>query len=202
MRFASSTNMYKINIVSFILFWYLSIVLSKQKITITDSIPCSEIVNNSCVCKQTCIEPHNTENNTNSYCKLMSCWRLEDSRCKPTGKNYISALIFNIIPITQPFGIGYVILERWDLVGIQLAVTFGPFVLFCGGLCGYIMYEIKKKEDTDILDKDNLNTTVFTQIFQCCHSILLTTFWIMSIVDTSTPGAIKDGNGCYLSGFD
>ena len=192
----------------YVLFSLISIsdnglVLSKKSIVITDNMPCSEIINNTCICNQHCLEPYRVDNNTLPYCKLTKCWKLEDSKCKGTGQNYVTPLVFNIIPLTQPLGIGYASIQRWDLTGIQLAVTFGPFCIFCGGLCGYIMCEMKEKgEDENNLEHDKLNTTIFTQLFQCAHSILLTTFWILSIIDTATPNGIKDGNGCYLTGFD
>jgi hypothetical protein len=199
MRISNLSVIYNINPIFFICLWNLSIVSSKNPVIVTDNIPCSEIVNNTCICTRNCLEPYNTENNT--YCKVSACSILEDNICKSTGKNYLSALVFSVIPITQPLGIGYAAIDRWDLVGIQLMVTFGPFLVFCCVLCGYISYEIKKKEDNTPINKDQLNTVLFTQLFQCSHSILLTTFWIMSIIDMSTPNSIKDGNGCYLSGF-
>tara|TARA_B100000674_G_C37945590_1_gene964797 strand:+ start:537 stop:1190 length:654 start_codon:yes stop_codon:yes gene_type:complete len=162
-------------------------------------MPCYKNFNNSCLCSDSCLEPI-YENKTNIYCSPKYCWSFKKNKCISKGANYIAPLVLNIIPITSIFGVGYAVIERWDLVAMQLGVIFGPCLLFCGSLCCNLW--CKNKQDDG--EKEVLNTDctdICTLCFQCSYSITIIVFWIYSIVWVATPGEIHDGNGCYLSGF-
>jgi hypothetical protein len=155
-----------------------------------------------CLCDKSCLKNKIIGNTT--YCIIEKCWNLKDENCVSTGINFIAPLLLNIFPVTQFTGIGYASMERWDLFGIQLAITFGPIVLFCCCVCGNVLYDFRPK-DTNVneLEESNyINIEKMSNVYTCCHGVLVITFWIISIVDTATPNKLKDGNGCYLSGFN
>ena len=69
---------------------------------------------------------------------------------------------------------------------------------------GTVLYDFKPK-DTNVneLEQPNyLNIEKMSTVYTCCHGVLVITFWIIAIIDTATPNKLKDGNGCYLSGFN
>lgn len=165
-----------------------------------EKYPCKNIdINNTCLCERKCLTHYNYENKT--YCKVKDCWTYKYNECLPNGKNFIAPLVLNAIPFTSVLGIGYGVMERWDLFGMQMGITFGPLVLFCCGICGALCCCKKNDNVNEIDDDSSLWTELFGKIYQCCYSILIITFWILSIVWVATPQETLDGNGCYLSGY-
>lgn len=200
----SLSQLFKLTFYSVIIqliIWILSINSSTANVVNNiNTYPCKNVdKNNICICEKKCLTHYVYENKT--YCKLDSCWKYKDDECLPNGKNYITPLIFSVIPFTSVFGVGYGILERWDLFGMQLAITLGPIVLFCCGGCFAVCCCNKNDSLNEIDDDSTVYTKIFGSIYKCCFSILLLVFWVLSIVWVATPENIKDGNGCYLSGY-
>ena len=145
----------------------------------------------------------NNSGKNNTRCVIKKCWNVEKNQCVNTGTHFVTPLILNIIPLTQLIGLGHVVIQRWDLFGLQLGVTFGPLIVFCCYVFGTIAYDFRPKDtNRNELEEGNyLDIDMCSNTYSCCHSILVIVFWVMSIVQTSSPNQILDGNGCYLSGF-
>ena len=201
----SSSQLFKITFYTLliqVIIWILSINSSIATDVVIKKFPCENTTTTNCACKLDCLIPYKEENNT--YCREKKCWKIYDESCFPNGMNYVAPTVLNAIPFTSVLGVGYGVMERWDLFGIQLAITFGPIVLFCCCVCGNVLYDFRPK-DTNVneLEESNyINIEKMSNVYTCCHGVLVITFWIISIVDTATPNKLKDGNGCYLSGFN
>ena len=180
--------------------WLISMNVSfAQVVDSNEKYPCDKFYkNNTCLCEKSCMAVYTYNNKTS--CKVKDCWKYKDDECLPNGKNFIAPLILNAVPFTSVLGIGYGVIERWDLFGIQLAVTFGPLILLCCVGCCCICCS-KNETVNEIEDNSTIWIELYTKIYQCLYSILILTFWILSIVWVSTPQGTLDGNGCYLSGY-
>jgi len=200
----SSSQMFKLTFYSLIIqliIWVLSIGSSfANEVNTIEKFPCKNVDNNNiCLCGRKCLTHYNYENKT--YCKVKDCWKYKDDECLPNGKNFVAPLVLNAIPFTSVLGIGYGVMERWDLFGMQLGITFGPLVLFCCGSCCLLCCCKKNDNLNEIDDNSIIWTELFGKIYQCCYSLLIIIFWILSIVWIATPEQTVDGNGCYLSGY-
>ena len=202
----SSAQLFKITFYTLliqIIIWILSINTSFASDVVIKKFPCENTTTTDCVCKFDCLIPYKEKNNT--YCREKKCWKFYDERCYPNGMNFMAPTVLNAIPFTSVLGVGYGALQRWDLVGMQLGITFGPLVLFCC-IIGNILVCCNKSNDGDDNESNNNcdcdeATPFFVNIYNCCYTILLIIFWILSIIWVSSPNQIKDGKGCYLSGF-
>ena len=150
--------------------------------------------NNICVCPGTCME---NEKNT-TYCKVEHCfkWDLDEKTCKKTGKDHTAPLVLSAIPFTSVLGIGYGVLERWDLFGMQMGILFGPCLILCLCTCVFLT----KKDDPDSQTSEGIMDCGMNCI-TCIWSIIILIMYVFSIIWTATPNAILDGSGCPLSGF-
>ena len=201
----SSSQLFKITFYTLliqVIIWILSINSSIATDVVIKKFPCENTTTTNCACKLDCLIPYKEENNT--YCREKKCWKIYDESCFPNGMNYVAPTVLNAIPFTSVLGVGYGVMERWDLFAMQLGITFGPLILFCC-IIGNVLICCDKPNDTyDIENNDNNcedSVPLFAKTYNCCYTILIITFWILSIVWVSSPRQIKDGNGCYLSGF-
>lgn len=189
----------KVKVIQLLVLLYINGCFGKV-VTTYEKFPCKTVdKNNICVCEKSCLRNYNYENKT--YCIVDSCWKYKDDECLPNGKNYVAPLILNAIPVTSVIGIGYGMLERWDLFVMQISILVGPIILFC---CFGCIHACCCKKD-DILNENDDNSDACclccANLYPCCYGILLLIFWILSIIWVATPEMIKDGNGCYLSGY-
>ena len=205
----SSTQLFKITFYTLliqVIIWILSINNTVATDVVIKKFPCENTTTTKCICKSDCLIPYKEDNNT--YCREKKCWKFYDESCYPNGMNFVAPTVLNAIPFTSVLGVGYAALQRWDLFGMQLCITFGPLLLFCC-IIGNILiccdkpndsYDIENNNDNNKCDCDEA-TPVFVKVYNCCYTTILITFWVLSIVWVSSPRQIKDGNGCYLSGF-
>jgi hypothetical protein len=175
---------------------------ARIKNVVTDQYNCESIVNQTCICSKPCLEPILIHDTNTSYCGVVKCWYIKDEVCVKSGINFVAPLILSLFPITQLFGINYAVIQRWDLTALQLSVTFVPIILFCCWVFGNIKYKLNKYEDeNNVIQETDYNIKNTSSCYSCCHSITIIVFWVLSVVNTATPNKIKDGNGCYLSGW-
>ena len=171
---------------------------------VTDQYNCERIVNQTCICSKKCLSPVVVSDTNTSYCGVAKCWYIKDDVCIKSGINFVAPLILSLFPITQLFGINYAVIQRWDLTALQLSVTFVPIILFCCWVFGNIKYKLNKYEnenENNLIEHTDYNIKNTSSCYSCCHSIMIIVFWVLSVVNTATPNKIKDGNGCYLTGW-
>jgi len=152
--------------------------------------------NNICVCPGPCME--HIKNSTN--CGLKHCfkWNKELKRCEGSGKDHTTPLILSAIPISSQLGIGYGIIGRWDLFGMQLGITFGPCIIICILSC--ILLLKNNENETDVDNTIELYGCL-SYCTGCIWSIAILIFYILAIIWMATPNEILDSTGCPLTGF-
>lgn len=149
--------------------------------------------NTICNCPYSCMTQYNNE----SYCVLKKCfkWDTDKKVCRHSGKDHTAPLVLSAIPVTSQLGIGYGIIERWDLLAMQLSITFGPCILLCFMTCCLIGYDINS-------DKTQISGACLTYCISCLWAIAILILYVFAIVWTATPDALLDGTGCPLTGFN
>lgn len=164
---------------------------------LSQKVDCDRDSFNNCMCPGNCM----THRNNNSYCVVKNCykWNKDDTKskgsCEQIGHEHIAPLVLSAIPFTSVMGIGYAVIKRWDLFGMQLGVLLGPcFILICCCCC----FTLCKKSDDDELGDTVLCGDILSRCFSCCWGVALLVLWILSIVWVATPGGILDGDGCSL----
>lgn len=185
-----------------LLLFFISTTDAKVENIVTDYYNCDSIVNQTCICSKGCLSPILVHDTNKSYCSIVKCWNIKDEVCVKSGINFVAPLLLSLFPITQLFGINYAVIQRWDLTALQLSVTFVPIILFCCWVFGNIKYKLNQNENENYeINNDDYNIKNTSSCYSCCHSITIIVFWVLSVVNTATPNKIKDGNGCYLTGW-
>jgi hypothetical protein len=152
---------------------------------------------NKCICAGSCM----THKGNNSYCEVEKCysWTPDNTEnkgtCTQLGHKSVAPIVLSIVPVTSMLGIGYGIIERWDLFGMQLGILLGPCCLMC---CLSICIARQTADPDDNNDATEAGTIIFGKCVGCCWGVALLIFWILSMVWMSTPGEILDGDGCSL----
>lgn len=162
--------------------------------TNAEKVDCTYNNNNpQCICPGSCMK----HISNTSHCELNQCykWDVNLKKCKESGTDHTTPLILNAIPFTSILGIGYGLIGRWDLFGMQLGILLGPCMLVCILFC---IAFYKDREDNNSLEL----YTCINNCLGCMWSITLIVFYILSIIWVATPNAIVDGTGCPLSGFN
>lgn len=165
---------------------------------LSQKVDCLRDSFNNCVCPGSCM----THRNNNSYCLVKNCytWKSDDSEnkgtCEQTGYNHVTPIVLSAIPFTSMIGIGYAIIERWDLFGMQLGILLGPCCLIC--CMNFAAFYHENKDDGDVLNEKASLIQVCSKCFSCCWVFALLIMWILSIIWVATPGEILDGDGCPL----
>ena len=187
-----------------LLLFFISNTDARVENIVTDYYNCDSIVNQTCICSKNCLSPVLVRDTNTSYCSIVKCWDIKDEVCVKSGINFVAPLLLSLFPITQLFGINYAVIQRWDLTALQLSVTFVPIILFCCWVFGNIKYKLNQYENKNEnyeINNDDYNIKNTSSCYSCCHSIIIIVFWVLSVVNTATPNKIKDGNGCYLTGW-
>lgn len=147
-----------------------------------------------CVCPGDCMK----QLKNNSYCEINNCykWDTNDKKCKRSGENYYTTVIFHALPPTGVIGIGDLIMKRLDLFAVSLSISLGGciFILCTGCCCGY--YTARKN--------DRNEGTLVEKISRCyvknsCITwlIVMLLWWGYRLYFISTNQWL-DGNGCEL----
>ena len=165
---------------------------------LSQKVDCLRDSFNNCMCPGSCM----THKGNNSYCLVKNCytWKSDDSKnqgeCEQQGYNHVAPMVLSAIPFTSIIGIGYAVIERWDLFGMQLGILLGPCCLIC--CMNFTAFYQENKHDGDVLNETASYIQLCSKCFSCCWSVALLVMWILSIVWVATPGEILDGDGCPL----
>ena len=97
--------------------------------------------------------------------------------CNEAGRDYVPALVLQVIPVTGAFGSGFGNMGRWDIFGTYMAVLFGGFLLVC--CCTIIASVAHLKSEEEV---EGNTVALATNCGGCIWSIAVLTMWIWGIV--------------------
>ena len=167
----------------------LLVVLIIIKLNYAEKLKCKyPNFNTKCICPGSCM---NQIGNT-SYCELKKCYKWNENleKCEDSGKDRISAIVLQSIPITGVFGSGFGNIGRWDIFSIYMIIIFGGCfaTCLCTCFCNYLNGADTKEAATIAGSK-------------CCSiliAIAILVMWIWGIVMIANRNVL-DLNGCELS---
>ena len=141
-----------------------------------DAIPCKEGTNKTnCICPNTeCLKFIEKTGG----CHPIDCmkWDKYNSKCEPAGKDFITPLILQSIPLTGIFGSGFGNMGRWDIFGIYMGTVFGGCFLVCVATCLQLCSQTEAEFENKTAGK------CMHSCITCLLAVAILVLWIYGII--------------------